>query len=135
MQSSACSERLPKGKAYVLDDEPLACELIAATVAGSTGLTAVTVAVDQSEIVRAIEESGRDDVFIVDVVLGDELDGFQVSKILAERRFAGQVVFVSAYDPAYLVLLKRLSMERGLRVAGAFEKPVAPRQLSEAIGA
>lgn len=82
-----------------------------------------------AEALRAIDDACEPvDVFIVDIRLADG-DAFQTISYLAERRFAGALVFITDGAPVLLNCAADLAESGGLRVLGTFERPISIRTL------
>jgi two-component system, LytTR family, response regulator len=83
--------------ALVVDDEPLARELLRELLGRLPGVTVVAECANGFEAVRAIAEKAPDVVFL-DVQM-PKLDGFEVLSLLPKREDGRPaVVFVTAYD-------------------------------------
>ena len=83
--------------ALVVDDEPLARELLRELLAGLPGVTVVAECANGFEAVQAIAQKAPDVVFL-DVQM-PKLDGFEVLSLLPKREDGRPaVVFVTAYD-------------------------------------
>lgn len=119
-------------RAFVVDDDSLSRQLIAAHVE-RFGFESVEVLPDRSEIEIAVESAGRDDVMILDIILGPELDGVEVIRMLGQGAFAGRLVVVSGFGQEYLQTLNSLAIALSIRVTGALAKPIQPAELERCL--
>ena len=107
------------GFVVVLDDD--------ASVAATIGLIAesagfrVVVTHRIGEFERALDEVTPTHVTI-DLNM-PEVDGIEVLRRLAERKFAGSVIISSGLERRVLEAAERSAVEHGLRIAGALPKP------------
>lgn len=119
-------------RAFVVEDDPLTRQMIAAH-AERFGFTAVEVDPEMTRIADAVDRAGSDDVLILDIILGPDIDGFEVMRMLGAAKFAGRLVVVSGFGTDYLRTLESLAVALGIRVAGALEKPVRPADLQRCL--
>jgi YesN/AraC family two-component response regulator len=94
----------------------------------------VEVEPQQSDIAGTASSSGPDDVMILDIILGPDIDGFEVIRMLGQTGFAGRLILVSGYGTDYLQTLSSLAGALSLQVAGIIEKPVRPAELKRFLG-
>lgn len=120
-------------RAFVIDDDSLTRQLIAAHVE-QAGFVPVEVEPQQPDIAGAASSSGPDDVMILDIILGPDIDGFEVIRMLGQTGFAGRLILVSGYGTDYLQTLSSLAGALSLRVAGIIEKPVRPTAFKRCLG-
>lgn len=119
-------------RAFVVDDDDLSRQLIAAHVE-RFGFVPVEVQPDRSEIEIAVESAGSEDVMILDIILGPELDGFEVIRMLGHGAFVGRLVVVSGFGQEYLQTLNSLATALSIRVTGALAKPIQPAELERCL--
>jgi len=120
-------------RAFVVDDDALTRQLIAAHVE-QAGFMPVEVDPQQPDIRGAASSAGPGDVMILDIILGPDIDGFEVIRMLGQTGFAGRLILVSGYGTDYLQTLSSLAGALSLQVAGVIEKPVRPAELQRCLG-
>jgi len=120
--TAAASET--RATAFILEDDPLTLELVSTIVRTNTGFDARPVAPTIPDLRDALTLSRPDDVFIIDVMLGRAMDGFEACQVIRHSRFSGRLLLISGRDPLYLEHLLNLSRGFGLNVIGALPKPL-----------
>ncbi len=73
------------------------------------------------------------DLLICDVFMPD-MDGIEFLDVLAEQKFAGAIVLVSGMNMDMMVVARDVALANGLRVLGAFVKPVKADVLADVLG-
>lgn len=121
-------------RAYVIDDDRLTRQMISAHVE-RFGFTAVEVEPARHAIADAVADADADDVLILDVILGPDIDGFEVIRMLGKAAFRGRLVIVSGFGQDYLQTLESLASALSIRVTGALEKPIRPAELERCLRA
>lgn len=124
-------DRSPQ-RALIIEDDATSFEFLREYLQ-NLGFQAVGTEISEHAIDRALETLTERDLVVVDIILGPELDGFDVIRKLASIEFRGQVLFVSAYRKDYLHLVHSLAVALRLRVAGALSKPVSPPELESCV--
>ena len=122
----------PACRAFLIEDDPLTRQIIGAH-AERFGFAAVEVEPTIPAIGRAIAAAGADDVVILDIILGPDLDGFEVIRLLGQMGFRGRVIVVSGFGPDYLQPIEALAGALSVRIAGTLEKPVRPADLQRCL--
>ncbi|MCC8233400.1 EAL domain-containing protein [Pinisolibacter aquiterrae] len=108
------------GRTYVVEDHDLVRSLL------STWFAARGHRVEACPPSR-LERMGpldRGDLVVLDLCLGDR-DGVEVLQLLAERRFRGDVILISAFPDAVIETARAVGVDFGLHVLGALRKPLA----------
>lgn len=124
--------RGPAGRVLIVDDDSLTRELISAHVE-RLGFTPVEVAPSIDGIQAAIASAEPEDVVILDIILGPDIDGFEVIRMLGKVGFRGRLVVVSGFGMDYLQTLGSLAGALAIRVAGILEKPIRPIDLERCL--
>ena len=101
---------------------------------GPMQLRSVATAVDGLAALRLIKSSALPpDVLICDVYMPN-MDGLEFLDQLAQMQFKGGVIVVSGQSIEMLDMARQIAAGSGLRVLGAFVKPVTQAQLRAAMG-
>ena len=122
----------PGRAAFVVDDDDLTRQVMAA-YAGHLGYRPVEVQPDRAAIAAAVADAGTGDVLILDIILGPDLDGFEVIRLLGDVAFGGRLIVVSGFGQDYLQTLGSLATALSIRVAGTLAKPVGPADLERCL--
>jgi EAL domain-containing protein (putative c-di-GMP-specific phosphodiesterase class I) len=70
------------------------------------------------------------DLIVLDLCLGDR-DGVDVLQLLADRRFRGDVILISAFPSSVIETARAVGTDFGLHIVGALRKPLAFDRLEE----
>lgn len=119
-------------RAFIIDDDGLTRQMLGALVEKS-GFVAVEVTPIEADIADAVAAASPEDVLILDIILGPDLDGFEVIRMLGKAGFKGRLIVVSGFSPDYLQTLESLATALSIRVAGALEKPVRAADLQRCL--
>jgi DNA-binding response OmpR family regulator len=124
----------PARTALVVDDDPLACELLRAFLRKS-GVADVKVVLDVSSALSFLREvDWRVDILCCDLNM-PEMDGVEFLGQLRDCAFGGLVIVVSGASAPVVAAAAALARAYGLSVAGTFKKPVDFKSLGAAINA
>lgn len=63
------------------------------------------------------------DLIVLDIILSESIDGFEVVRCLVEHEFSGALIVASANAPAYIDSLVQVASGNGIRVLTGVEKP------------
>jgi len=116
--------------AFVIEDDAASRDLVCACLE-SMGFQTEALQPSLKAIEKGVASAVARDVVVIDVMLGPACDGFDVVRMLADRRFAGRVVVMSGYRTDYLNLVHSMADAFRLRIAGALEKPVTISTLQQ----
>lgn len=119
-------------RAFVVDDDALSRQMMAAHVE-RLGFRPLEVEPEREVISSALASAGPEDILILDVILGPELDGCEVIRILGSAGFRGRLIIVSGFGQEYLDTLGSLATALSVRVAGVIAKPIGPAQLERCL--
>ena len=120
--------------ALIVDDDPLACELLRAFLKKS-GVADVKVALDASSALTLLSEvDWRIDILCCDLNM-PEMDGVEFLGHLRDGAFRGLVVVVSGASASVVDAAATLARAYGLSFGGAFKKPVDFKSLGAVINA
>lgn len=121
-----------RGRVLIIEDDSLTRQLISAHVE-RLGLAPVEVPPSVVGVRSAIASAGPADVVILDIILGPDIDGFEVIRMLGKIEFRGRLVVVSGFGPDYLQTLGALAGALAIQVAGILEKPIRPIDLERCL--
>ncbi len=112
----------------VIDDDPDMCALVA-RIAKSAGLEPRTAGSFGQFKALLSDEIG---VVVIDLQM-PEVDGVEVLRYLAARKFAAEVVLISGYDKKVLSVAAQLGASLGLDMRASLQKPLHTGQLREVL--
>lgn len=115
--------------AYIVENDDLAAEVISGILSTDKRYLVELVQPTRLAVNQMAQRAEPQDIIVIDIILGDELDGFDVVRSLVKEQFEGRIVLVSGYDPAYLSALRDIAREKGLHILGALEKPFRNAEL------
>ena len=113
----------------LIDDEPALAEYLA-NAATACGFEPIVT--DRDDRFRAAFRDKRPEMVALD--LGMPVDGVELTRFLADERYAGPVLIVSGFDRRVLESAFRLGEALGLNMVGPVEKPVRLDVLEELLG-
>ncbi len=113
----------------VLDDDPWMLKLLSHLLS-KQGFTDVTTCESGSASLELLESLHG----VLGLILCDlnmpEMDGVEFVRRLAERDYAGSLIFVSGEDERILKTAERLAHAHGISVLGSLHKPITPASLN-----
>ena len=127
---------MPNVQAVVLvvDDDEYSQDLASRTL-GTLGFTQIQTARNGKDGLCVMDVMPRPpDFLICDIFMPDQ-DGIEFMGALAERAYQGGVILVSGGDTQMLAIAGLIATKSGLKVLGAFTKPLQQDQLSQALAA
>lgn len=113
-------------RVLLLDDDRFTLELLKDMLA-ELGAFEVFAEAEAQRALATLAASAPD-LLICDLALPD-MDGVEFLQVAASRGFGGQVVLLSGMDAGVREAASELARVLGLRVTGAFRKPIALEQL------
>lgn len=116
----------------IVDDDTFSQKLLCA-VAKKLGITDIHIAIDGRAGLRTLADLPRPpDVLICDVFMPD-MDGIEFMAELARRDYKGGIILVSGQDIAVMAIAQQVAVADGLKVLGAYAKPVPVAILADAL--
>jgi len=88
------------------------------------GFSRIQLASNGRNALRLMAAGGAPDVLVTDLEMPD-IDGVELLRVVAEQRLASAVVIVSSHESAILTSVDDMARQRGLRVLGVVQKPLA----------
>jgi CheY-like chemotaxis protein len=117
----------------LVDDDDFALESMREALT-PLRVSSIATATDGFDALRHIKASAQPpDILICDVYMPN-MDGLEFLGHLAQMQFKGGVIVVSGLNIEMLDMARQIAIGSGLRLLGAFSKPVAPGQLWAAMG-
>jgi CheY-like chemotaxis protein len=124
---------MPIQSVLVIDDDDFT-QVLFQGMLEDWGIADVHLAGNGREALRLMAALPRPpDVLICDVFMPD-MDGIEFLEVLAQKKYAGSVVLVSGMNMDMMVVARDLALSNGLRVVGAFIKPVKADLLAHTLG-
>lgn len=117
----------------VVDDDDFA-HVVLREMLGLLGITTVHSAEDGRKALKLLAGLHPQPDFLICDVFMPDMDGIEFLENLATQRYTGGIVILSGVDAQMLSLSREIASTNGLKVLGAFIKPVALQQLSNALG-
>jgi len=112
--------------ALIVDDDPIARELIAACFSAHAALAILPAGTAEEAV--AIVEAQRVDLIIADLNMPDT-DGVELLAALAQHAVHAPIVIVSGAAGPVIKAAAALAKARGLNILGALPKPVSRGEL------
>jgi CheY-like chemotaxis protein len=117
----------------VVDDDIFIHQILRELL-GMLGITTVHCAADGRKALKLMGKlQTPPDYLFCDVFMPD-VDGIEFLAQVADLRFAGSVVIMSAGDAHILNLSREIASANGLKVVGTLIKPINLQQLSAVLG-
>ncbi|MFZ5915281.1 MAG: response regulator [Pseudomonadota bacterium] len=116
---------MPRPRLLIIDDEEMFCAFVA-EVAEEMGYE-VRVLTTSGEFIATFNAFQPQAVFL-DMVM-PELDGTEITRLLAERKFCGKLFIVTGYNQQYSKIAKALGELGGLSDVERLSKPLRLEEL------
>lgn len=117
----------------VVDDDEFSRAIFRGNVA-SLGLTNIQEASDGRAGVVALNQMQRPPDFLICDIFMPDMDGIEFVSELANRGYTGGLILVTGVNMDMLDVAAKIATSNGLKVIGAFIKPVPLSQLAAAMG-
>jgi EAL domain-containing protein (putative c-di-GMP-specific phosphodiesterase class I)/AmiR/NasT family two-component response regulator len=105
----------------LVDDDDFLLGLMSASLK-SFGLQSVEIASNGAQVLSMLEAGGRYDVILSDLNM-PEMDGIELMRHLAERRYPGGVILLTGEHPKILQTAYSLAKAHNLNLLGVLQKP------------
>lgn len=116
-------------RVLIVDDDPFLLELITEMLA-ALGEFDVRTEADARRALKALDSSPQ--LLICDLSM-PEMDGIEFMHAAALAGFAGKVLLLSGMDSGIRMAAEHLGRAHGLKIIGAYRKPITKQQLAEAV--
>lgn len=121
-----------KPTVLILDDDEFSQDVMIGMLE-ELGISKIRVASDGNDGLRVLKEmSVPPDVLICDILMPD-MDGMSFLTELAKTNFKGRIALVSGIDSDILSIAEKVVRDDGLKIIGAFLKPIKLAHLSQII--
>jgi EAL domain-containing protein (putative c-di-GMP-specific phosphodiesterase class I)/ActR/RegA family two-component response regulator len=117
----------PPAAALVVDDDAFVREVLGRQLQ-SLGVGRVAAAADGDEARLRLRDGGDFGLIVLDLEMPG-CDGIELMREIGERQPDASLILISSADARVLRTARELALQRGLRVAGAFGKPVGIEDL------
>lgn len=97
------------------------------------GIQQIYYASNGNEALRVLKSLPQPTNYLICDVFMPDMDGIEFLNELASTQYRGAIIMVSGLDPEMLDLSRFMASHNGLRMVGAFVKPLALQQLAEAM--
>ena len=118
----------------LVDDDDYSLDLARLTL-GKLGFKQVQTAHDGRDGLRTLDAMEQPPDFLICDVFMPDKDGIEFMAELAQRGYCGGVILNSGGDSQMLAMTRQIAMESGLKVLGAFTKPLQLDELTQALSA
>ena len=116
----------------IIDDDSL-CQAFFSEMLTALGISEIVSASNGRAALRTLGTLARPpDLLICDVFMPD-MDGIEFLDQLAKRRYSGGVILVSGQDASMMDIALQVAQTNGLKLMGAYTKPVSASVLAETI--
>lgn len=120
--------------ALVVDDDSFIHDYFSEVLA-TLGITQIHSAHDGRMGLRTLTELPRPPDFLICDVFMPDMDGFEFLGELAKKNYQGGIILVSGLDITLMAMAQQIALDNGLKVWGAFCKPVSVATLSTTLNA
>ena len=117
----------------LVDDDEFLRELMFEMLS-QLGVTVVHQAGNGREALAVLDELTQPPEFLICDIYMPDMDGIEFVSELARLHYAGGLVLLSGVNPETLQLARDIAVGEGIRLVGAFVKPVRPEDLAQALG-
>lgn len=117
----------------VVDDDAFSREIVRKKLA-FWGVTDIHMAGDGAEALHVLSGMACMPDFLICDIFMPGLDGIEFLAALAQRKYAGGVVLITGVNQDMLEVAQTIATKNGLRVLGAFTKPLHHESLGQVMG-
>lgn len=118
-------------RVLIIDDDEFVCRTVSGQLR-TLGVADLTVMSDGPRAVHLLNEGPLYNLIICDLSM-PKVDGIQMLRLIAARQKQAAVLFISSAGEKLLSSAEDLARSRGLRILGAWPKPVKSEQLRRAL--
>lgn len=118
--------------AVVVEDNDESFELLKA-ILGGLGYGVTRAPHEGPAFYQQVAECASADLVVLDIILSESIDGFEVVKALTEHDFHGALIVASANARNYIESLVQVAEGNGIRVLTGIEKPYRKQDFEVAL--
>ncbi len=122
----------PSKRVLIVDDDPFSQELLSGSLK-ELGIEDVHTADNGRNALRAMATLAEPPDYLICDIFMPDMDGLEFLAELAKLDFQGGVVLVSGQDITMMAIAQQVALEDGLKLLGAFTKPVPFAHLAQAL--
>ena len=116
----------------IVDDDPFSQELFSEMLM-SLGVTDVHTAGNGRVGLRTLAALPRQPDFLICDVFMPDMDGIEFLEALTKNGYQGGIILVSGQDITMMAIAQQVAVADGLKMIGAYTKPVSIAVLAEAL--
>ncbi len=129
MKNTKSSIAAANASALIVDDDSFILEYFSELLS-VMGIADIHTAGDGSVGLRTLIELPQPPDFLICDVFMPDMDGFEFLGELATKNYQGGIILVSGLDITLMAMAQQIALDNGLRVWGAYSKPVSFATLS-----
>jgi CheY-like chemotaxis protein len=117
----------------VVDDDDFSQELFRGML-GQHGVDQIHTAGNGREALDVLASLPKPPEFLICDVFMPDMDGIEFIGHLATKGFGGGIILVSGLNIEMMSIAREIARANGLKILGAFEKPLTHQVLAQAMG-
>jgi CheY-like chemotaxis protein len=121
------------GRSVLIVDDDTFFHAVLGQMLAVLGIRTIYTASNGNEALRVLKALPQPTDYLICDVFMPDMDGIEFLNELASNHYRGAIMMVSGLDPEMLDLSRFMAAHNGLRMVGAFVKPIALQQLAEAM--
>jgi CheY-like chemotaxis protein len=134
MGNSMPSGAASNTSALIVDDDNFICDYFSEMLS-AFGISNIHTASNGRFALHTLTELPRPPDFLICDVFMPDMDGFEFLGELAKTKYQGGIILVSGLDITLMAMAQQIALDNGLKVLGAFCKPVSSATLSTTLNA
>jgi CheY-like chemotaxis protein len=134
MKNTKQSNDVVSKSALIVDDDSFIHDYFT-EILPTLGITDIHTATNGNVGLRILAELPRPLDFLICDVFMPDMDGFEFLGELANRKYQGGIILISGLDITLMAMAQQIALDRGLKVWGAYCKPVPLATLSTTLNA
>jgi CheY-like chemotaxis protein len=131
--TGATSATSPSTMVLVVDDDSFSLDLLTEMLM-ALGISEIHTSGTGRVALRTLAALPRTPDFVICDVFMPDMDGIEFLAELAKKGFPGGIILVSGEDVSMMDIAQQVALAEGLRMLGAFSKPIPQAVLAQALG-
>ncbi len=119
------------GRSVLVVDDDTFFQAVLGQMLAVLGIHQIYTASNGNEALQVLKSLPQPTDYLICDVFMPDMDGIEFLNELASTHYQGAIMMVSGQDPEMLDLSRFMASHNGLRMVGAFVKPLALQQLAE----